>query len=104
VIDREAVVDQAGRNLVAELIPAVALADPSRAEDRDPVVDVAQGVETALDLVVNAPQAQVILLFNVAGRAQQQLVVPCPRAAVRPRQSAPGGIRTRAARLKRPPL
>jgi hypothetical protein len=102
--DREAVVDQAGRDLAAELVPMVSLADPGRAEDRHPIVDVAQGVETALDLIVDAPQTQVVLLLDVAGSAEQQLIAPRPRAPVRTGQSAPGGIRTRAARLKRPPL
>jgi hypothetical protein len=82
----------------------MALVDPGRAKDRDSVLDVAQSVEAALDLIVDAPEAQVVLLLDVAGSAEQQLVAPRPRAPVRTGQSAPGGIRTRAARLKRPPL
>jgi hypothetical protein len=59
----------------------VTLADPRRAEDRDAVVDVAQGIEAALDLVVNAAEPQIVLLLDVAGRAQQQLVA-LPRVDV----------------------
>jgi hypothetical protein len=53
----------------------VGLSDPGRAEDRDAVVDVAQGLEAALDLIVDAAEAQGVLLLDVAGSAQQQLVV-----------------------------
>ncbi len=72
---------KAGRGLAAELVPAVALGDPGRAEDRDAVVDLAQGVEAALDLVVDAAEPQVVLLLDVAWGAQQQLVV-LPRGDV----------------------
>jgi hypothetical protein len=65
------VIDEAGRRLAAELVPAVALLDPGRAEDRDAVVDVAQGVEAPLDLVVDAAEPQLVLLLDVAGSAQQ---------------------------------
>ncbi|HEV7398712.1 MAG TPA: hypothetical protein VGN84_00440 [Solirubrobacterales bacterium] len=64
-------IDEAGRRLAAELVPAVALLDPGRAEDRDAVVDVAQGVEAPLDLVVDAAEPQLVLLLDVAGSAQQ---------------------------------
>jgi hypothetical protein len=72
---------EAGRGLAAELVPTVALGDPRRAEDRNAVVDVAQGVEAALDLVVDAAEPQIVLLLDVARGAQQQLVV-LPRADV----------------------
>ena len=70
------------RGLAAELVPAVALGDPGRAEDRDAVVDVAQGVEAALDLVVDPLEAEVVLGLDVAGDAQQVLVALRPRAPV----------------------
>ena len=51
--------------------------DPGRAEDRDAVLDVAQGVEAALDLVVDPVEAAVVFGLDVAGDAEQVLVVPC---------------------------
>jgi hypothetical protein len=86
--------------------------DAGRAEDRDSVVDVAQRVEATVDLGLDPFEAKLVLLLKVAGLAQQLPVAPRPlraRAAegllVSSRsRSAPGGIRTRAARLKRPPL
>ena len=85
--------------LAAELVPAVALLDPGRAEDRDAVVDVAQGVEAALDLVVDALEADVVLRLDVGGNAEQVLVVlrlrrsrsnpaKCPRRDSNPRRAA----------------
>ena len=78
--------------------------DPGGAEDGDAVVDVAQGVEAGVDLVADAVEAEVVLALDVSGDAEQMLVVRLPPAPVYPRQSAPGGTRTRDARLKRPPL
>lgn len=72
---------ETGRGLAAELVPAVPLGYPRRAEDRDAVVDVAQSVEASLNLVVDAAEPQIVLLLDVAGCAQQQLVV-LPRADV----------------------
>ena len=98
----EAVFGKAGRCLAAELVPAVALGDPGRAENRDAVVDVAQRVEAALDLVVDPAEPQVVLLLDVAGGAQQQLVVlppglPCGLAKVPPTgfEPAPRGLKGR---------
>jgi hypothetical protein len=72
--------------------------DPGRAEDRDAVLDVAQRVEAPVDLGADAVEPKLVLfLLDVAGLAQQLLVADRGR-------NAPGGIRTRAARLKRPPL
>src|SRR5207342_3303417 len=68
---REAVPGQAGRGLAAELVPAMILIDPRRAEDGDAVLDVAQGVEAAIDLLLDPVEAELVLLLDVAGRAQQ---------------------------------
>jgi hypothetical protein len=68
------VLGEAGGGLATELVPAVVLGDPRRAEDRNAVVDVAQRVEAALDLVVDAAEPQIVLLLDVARSAQQQLV------------------------------
>ena len=102
--DAEAVVDETGRGLAGELIPGVGLRHPGGAEDRDAVVDVAESVEAALDLGPDPFQPQLVLFGDVAGDAEQVLVALRPHAPVWTGQSAPGGIRTRAARLKRPPL
>jgi hypothetical protein len=92
----------------------VALFDPGGAENRDAVVDVAQSVKAALDLGVDAAEAQIVRLLDVAGSAQQQLVA-LPRGDVtrgaylapkvtrlpfRLAKSAPDRIRTGATRLK----
>jgi hypothetical protein len=69
------VADQAGAGLPAELIPAVALLDPRRAEDRDAVVDVTQRVETGVDLPADAVEAAFVVCLDVAGDAQKVLVV-----------------------------
>ena len=58
----------------------MALLDPGRAEDGDAVVDVAQGVEAALDLVVDPLQAEVVFGLDVAGDAEQVLVALGPGA------------------------
>jgi hypothetical protein len=50
------------------------LRHPRGAEDRDALPDVAQGVEAALDLVVDPLQPQLVPLLDVAGLAQQLAV------------------------------
>ena len=67
-------IDEAGRGLAAELIQRVALLDPRRSEDRDAFLDIPQRSEATLDLVMDALETQLVLLLDVAGRPQQQLV------------------------------
>jgi hypothetical protein len=90
----------------------MALADPRRAEDRDALLDVAEGIEPFVDLLVDPLQPQVVFGLEVPGGAEQ-LAVALRASRTRAfrglvftagTRSAPGGIRTRAARLKRPPL
>jgi hypothetical protein len=67
-------------------------------------INVAQRLEGALDLAADPLDSALVGLLDVAGYAKQVLVVPRSLAPIRCVQNAPGGIRTRAARLKRPPL
>ena len=54
----------------------MALGDPGRAEDRDPLLDVAQGVEGGVDLGHGFGQAALVVCLEVDRDAQQVLVVP----------------------------
>ena len=65
-----------GRGLPAELVPAMSLGDSGRAEDRDPVLDLTQGVEPHLDLAADPVEALLVFRLDVDGGAQQLLVVP----------------------------
>ena len=81
--------------LAAERVPGVAIGDPGEPKTR-PVVDVAQCLEAALDLVVDPLQAGVVFALDVAGNTEQVLVslpLPrspskCPRRDSNPRRAA----------------
>jgi len=61
----------------------VALRHPGGAEDRDSIVDVAQGVEAAVDLLLDPLEPKLVLLLDVAGLPQQLLIAPRPLRARR---------------------
>jgi len=82
-------VGETGRGLAAELVPAVALRDPRRAEDRDAVLDVAQSVEALVDLGADALGSRLVFPLDIAGDAEQMLVPLRSVALARSGQSAP---------------
>jgi hypothetical protein len=67
---------QARRDLSGELVPAVPLLDPGRAEDRDTFVDVPQRRESTFDLLVDAVDAAPVIAPLVDWDAQEMTVVP----------------------------
>ena len=62
---RQARLGEASGRLPAELVPAVPLGHPGRAEDRDAVVDLPQRVEPHLDLGVDPVEPAVVFGFDV---------------------------------------
>jgi len=70
----ESLLGEAGSGLPAQLVPAVALADPSGAEYRDPVLDVPQRVEGGIDLGADPLDPAVIFGVDVGGHAEQPLI------------------------------
>ncbi len=61
---------EAAGGLAGELVPGVVLRDPGGAEDRHPLLDVAQLVEGGVDLLADAVEALLVVGLDVAGNAE----------------------------------